>query len=644
MKAILTETQDEFGMALERSATGLSIHSANAALIQARLKGTPENTAAALIQLAHLHFRQGRYNQTRLLAEEVLQIAPALSPRRCDALRMLGNCAAELGDPDSAVTCYHQAIDLARQLDYRYALYKCLHSLATNIYWPRGQFELTLAAGKAALQQAQSLELVEELWFPLSDIAWAYWSTGQRKLANETADLMQQSVVAGSLGEGFYCCLRAGQLEPGPRYLETALALYDRARSIAEATGDPGLTVEVRLGLNRSYRNDGNLPAAFAWADDAVQCVRQMNYRQFQAIALIERGRTAIAAENPSLAQPDLLEAVEIAAQLGANFDLTRANLYLAVLFFAQNHPDALLRWQQTARMIQANGYEFLLQEERSLILPLIAAHLDSPDPNLAKTSKELFDRLQNCPPAPLRVKLLGQFSVGVGGRTISKEALRQRRAGEFLAFLLVSPGQTQTVHQITEAMCPEKDPDSGLDFYHHAVSALRRLLEPDLPDRRFPCRYLEVTEERVSLCLPPGSTIDLKAFEECAKEKDWQQAIELYKGEFLPTLRYAEWTIPIRQHLADQHEEALLSLAEFELKAGSPAACLEWSRQALLHNPWNERAVELGMHAALALGNRITALQLYQRLEKVLAKELGIAPQKGLQQLYLTIKKDRTP
>ena len=119
---------------------------------------------------------------------------------------MLGNCAAELGDPDRAERYYHQAIDLARQLDYPYALYKCLHSLATNIYWPRGQFELCLAAGKEALAQAQALNLGEELWFPLSDIAWVYWSTGQRELANQIADQMEAVVSPGSLGDGFTCC------------------------------------------------------------------------------------------------------------------------------------------------------------------------------------------------------------------------------------------------------------------------------------------------------------------------------------------------------------------------------------------------------------------------------------------------------
>lgn len=188
--------------------------------------------------------------------------------------------------------------------------------------------------------------------------------------------------------------------------------------------------------------------------------------------------------------------------------------------------------------------------------------------------------------------------------------------------------------------MCPEKDPQAAVDFYHHAISALRRLLEPDLPDRRFPCRYLEVGEERVTLIIPPHSVIDFLEFEQLIQNKDWEKAAEIYQGKYLPMYEYTEWTIILRQHFADQFEQALLALAADRLKAGAASECLDFARRILLHNSWQEQAVELGMRAAMELGDRVTAIKLYQRLEKILDKELGIAPQKELQQLYTEVRK----
>jgi len=637
----LNEARNEVGLTLEPSRdSAITISSAAQLLKQARSHSDPEPICVALIRLAHLHFRQGRYHQTRSLVEEVLRDAPTESLTRCDALRMLGNCAAEMGNPEAAENYYHQAIDLAHELDYRYALYKCLHSLATNIYWPRGQFNLTLAAAKEALAQAQKLNLGEELWFPLSDIAWVYWSTGQLHLASEIADQMEKVVVPGTLGDGFYCCLRAGLSHPSPDLLQKVLPIYDRARSIAETSGDPGLNVEVRLGLCRAHRLVKDLPVAADWAEDAVDVTVRMKYRQFQALALIERGRVLNEMGDVARSEVDFLAAIEISSELKAEFDLTRASLYLAALYSTQHRPEAQAEWTRATGLIQDHGFEFLLEQERSLVLPWIAETLDSTDPVIARSTASLFQSLLLVPPAPITLQTLGGFSLQIGSTIISKENLRQRRAGELLVLLLSSPGYALSSDQVTECMCPEKDPKAALDFFHHATSALRRLLEPDLPDRRFPCRYLEVDEERVWLLLPAGSTIDIQEFETAVKQKNWQKAVNLYAGEFLPTLRYAEWTIPIRQHLSDQYESGLLTLAETKLKQNDPASCLDLSRQTLLHNPWQERAVELGMRAAIQLGDRTAALQMYQRLEKVLAKELGIAPQKELQQLYAAVKK----
>lgn len=628
------------GLALEPAGNKISIHSLDQKLKMARTQGDPQEIALAVLRLAHLHFRQGRYSQTRRLLDEVLREASPDSMLRCDALRITGNCAAEQGDPDGAERYYHQAVDLARQLDYRYALYKCLHSLATNIYWPRGQFELCLAAGKEALAQAQALGLGEELWFPLADIAWVYWSTGQYALAKQVAAQMESVVAPGSLGDGFTCCLKAGLLEPGRQALDTALGYFERARSIAETSGDPGLAVELRLGLSRCYRTARNFPSAAAWAEDAVTAAARLNYRQFQALAWIELARAAIEMGDPLRAGQALQSALEIATELRSNFDLARASLYQAVLFSSQKSASAPAAWQRVEQLITDNGYTFLIEQERSLVIAWIAGMLDAKDPQVVKTGTELFTLLMRLPPPAIQVETFGHFSLQVGADQLSKENLRQRRAGELLALLLSSRGYCLSAGQVTEALCPEKNPEAAVHFYHHAISALRRLLEPDLPDRRFACRYLEVSDEQVTLILPPGSRLDFLEFERAGQAKDWEKAIAIYKGEYLAIFGYREWTIALRQHYADLFEQALLALAAQRLQAGAAADCLRLARQALLHNPWQEAAVALGMRAALALGDRMTAIQLYKRMEKTLNKELGLAPQKELQELAAEARK----
>ena len=490
-----------------------SIGEATEELACARARGDAEAIAEALVRLALLHFRQARYPRTVALAEEALQLAPAACPARCDALRILGNSAAETGHPDEAETRYHEAADLARELGDGRALARCLHSLATNVYWPRGQFRRCLAAGKAALAEAQRLDLRDELWFSLADIAWAHWSMGELGLAAEIADQLAAVVVPGSLGDGFRLCLEAGIMVPVAGEIDAPLARYAAARQIAETTGDPGLSVEVRLGLARLYRAIGDRAAAIAWANDAVAVAGQLAYRQFQAAVLIERGRTLLELGDDARAGTDFEAALAVALELQAAFDESRARLGLAAIRSRAGSPDAGDAWRQVAALVLEHGYPFLVQQERSLVLPWIAQALDAGDPEAAAAAASLYEIVGSVPPAALHVRTLGQFTLRLGPTTVPRERLRQRRAGELLALLLTSPGHTLSAGQVAEAMCPEKDPRGAVDFYHHAISALRRLLEPDLPDRRFRCRYLDVSDERVTLVLAPGSEIDLDGF-----------------------------------------------------------------------------------------------------------------------------------
>jgi len=621
---------------------GGAFQQANEAVQRALAGGDATENAAALLGLAYLHFRIGHDADVIRLARQALELAPPESRWKVDALMMLGAAGEGEDYMLQRKQRYLQVIDLARQIGYHRALVRGLHNLAAGVYMPWGQFELALAADREAAKLVQTYQMPDLTWGPLHTIGWILWLMRRPAEAWAVTVELAGCALPGSMADAYVALIRANLLADEGNFNEARPA-YESARGIGEKNGSPEIGIFVRLGLSRMERAQGNGPAARAWAEDALELTRRVDYPHQEGNALVECGRAAGYVGDLPAAEAYLRQALAKLAPLRATFELARGSLLLAALFSTLRRPEAKAIWEQAARLVLDNGYDFLLDEERALVLPGIAAGLDSPDLEAVETSRELLDRLQNATPAPLRARLLGQFSVQIGPRPIAKEALRQRRAGELLALLLACPGQTQTFQQITEALCPEKDPDAALDFYHHATSALRRALEPDLPDRRFICRYLEVDEERVSLCLQDQSSIDFIAFERAFKEKDWPQVVKLYQGEFLPALRYAEWSIPIRQHLADLAETALLTLAENQLQQGSPRVCLELSRQALLHNPWQERAVELGMRAAIALADRSTALLLYQRLEKVLAKELGLAPQKELQALYHSVKKDRS-
>ncbi len=623
--------------ALERTGDlAAALQRACQALEMARDLGQPLAIASALTTTAKIRFRLGQYLAAQASAQEALALATEDAFVRADALLLLGMCAAETDSLVEAESFFHRAADLGREIGYPRVRIRALHDLAAGVYIPRGQFDLALAADEEAQRMVRQHDCQELAGFPLITIAWACLLSGRRQRARTALDELGQMVLPGSAHEGYHHYLAAIlALDEGE--VEAALPLLTHARSIAEAIGDPGLNVEVRLAMSRYQQMMGNPSHARDWAHDALTFARRVGYRHMEGRALIEHGRTAWLCGDGVAAEADLRMAMEILEALQANFDLTRARLLIAALLHSQRRVEAVAAWVEAARQINIGGYACLLEQERRLAFPLVAVHLNSPDRETKALSATLLNDLQRVPPPTLRIFTLGRFEVWQAARLIKDSAWNQRRAGELFRLLLISPRHSLSEEQVFEALWPEKEPGTADAAFHQATSALRRILEPDLPDK-FPSRYLQVKEGFVTLHIPPGSWVDFEAFEAYIQREDWQAALTFYQGELFPNDRYAGWAVWPRERLAHFYLRALLETAQQHMEAERPQEALELCHRILELDPWQENAVLIGMWANMALGQRAAALRLYRNLERALQEELGITPQPALRRFYQSL------
>ncbi len=615
---------------------GAAFQRAQEALTVARADGEPDAIAAALLCLAMVQFRLGHYADALQLGEEALTHTSTAAPRHVEALLMLGMCATETSDLDAGEDFYRRALDLSRQFDHVSLLQRSLVNLAAGVYIPRGQFDLALAADEEALRLALERNLPAAVQLPFIGITWASLLTGQRERARAALKRLGQVVAPGSTSQGHYYSFSA-DLCRDEGDIETALELYSRVRAIAETTGDPGMSVWYRLGVSRCHHLRGNASTARMWANDALTIASRVGYCHFQGLALVERGRAAWETGDTSAAEADLRAAIEILDRLGAAFDLARAQLVLAALVHRERRGETRSIFKQAAHGILSGGYAFLLEQERTLVFPLVAAYLNDSDGALAGDCAALVGQLERVPPPPLRVITLGGLEIRQGARPIDRPRLRRRRASELFALLLLSPAHMRSFDQLVEALWHDKEPEAAQVAFHHATATLRHALEPDLPDK-FPSRYLEVEEGRVTLHLPPGSSVDFETFEAHCRKREWEAALALYTGELLPEYPYAEWTIAPRQRLAQLYLDALVGLAEDKLAAGLDDAALDACTRVLELEPWQERAALLGMRACLRLNDRARARRLYRNLEKSLREDLNTEPQPELQTLYRSL------
>jgi LuxR family maltose regulon positive regulatory protein len=227
----------------------------------------------------------------------------------------------------------------------------------------------------------------------------------------------------------------------------------------------------------------------------------------------------------------------------------------------------------------------------------------------------------------------------------VPERAWERRRAGELFRFLLLQPHRTALREIVFESLWPDSSPASAEGLFHQATSTLRRILEPDLPEK-FPSRYLYVEAERVTLSMPSGSSVDFEEFEQqvsralaAEKLELLIRALDLYTGEIFPPDRYAAWSAARREHLAQLELRGLQLLARLYLAAGQPHDALDICRRILGREPWLEEAVSIGMRACLALNDRPGALRLYRALETTLRQDLGLSPRDDLKALAASLK-----
>ncbi len=111
--------------------------------------------------------------------------------------------------------------------------------------------------------------------------------------------------------------------------------------------------------------------------------------------------------------------------------------------------------------------------------------------------------------PGTVRIRLLGDFRVSVGSRTVEVGQWRLRKAATLVKLLALASGNRLHREQAMELLWPDLAPRSAANNLHQTLHAARRTLEPDAAD----FRYLILRDELLFLCPDGALRVDVDAF-----------------------------------------------------------------------------------------------------------------------------------
>ena len=253
---------------------------------------------------------------------------------------------------------------------------------------------------------------------------------------------------------------------------------------------------------------------------------------------------------------------------------------------------------------------------------------------NVEKTRESMGAKLTPV----LELQLFGAPQLRLGG-----EVINDKISGRPLALLsyLAVTGRPHTRDLLADLLWDELTSQQARNNLRYLLPDLRRVIGDYLLinaqtiafNRQAP-HWLDVDTLRTTQnATPPMST------------QAWQQALDLYQGEFLAGFRvrnapnFEAWVTAQQEELHQVAMQGFQQLAQRYLAEGDSRAGINTVKRLLAGDPWHEAGQRLFMQLLVASGQRAAALEQYQQFRNLLQNEVGVEPAAATKALYEQIR-----
>jgi DNA-binding SARP family transcriptional activator/tetratricopeptide (TPR) repeat protein len=625
------------------------------------------------------------------------------APELAAIYNILANCYGNLGDLEKEQAYHLRALELFRRLGYRDHEALVLHNIASyylpqgllretleteqislriletsnsyrlcfplitlgQTYLQSGQFEKAQAVLERLLHLADTYQDAIRRGYALFLLGHLHREQGQ--VAAARADYEEAWGIAEQTQDNFMCfelyqgqaqlALETGDLREARRQGQLAL---QRARQLP----DHQLTGRALITLGQIADAAGDLQQTEAYYTEALHLFEQAHGRLDQAMVhlrLADLGHRDGRAEE---AQAHLGQALMFSQAHGYDFLFTGSeqSRALPLLVAALGQAGGGLnpsQFSEVCRLLVLSGapavaplIALLETADNAVRLHVIRVLGEIGDEravpalsrlrrhrHLQEAVKVALARIAAAPRPPLRVLALGHFQVWQGDALIPAPTWQPRRKARLLLLYLLSRAPRHIAcEELIEALWPDLPPDSARRALNTTFSDLRHILEPYLGQGQ-PSHYLTRDEE--TLAFTGQVWYDVAAFQQAVRAggQTARQALELYRGDFLPEEPYADWALHERERLRDLYLNTLTAWLEERVQAGEWRAGVELARRILEQEPWLEEIWRALMLCLARLGRRSEALHAYQECVHALQQELDAAPSGETRALYEQLK-----
>ncbi len=251
-----------------------------------------------------------------------------------------------------------------------------------------------------------------------------------------------------------------------------------------------------------------------------------------------------------------------------------------------------------------------------------------------------------------LRVRFFGHFEM-----LCDEELIHLGRNGKaltILKYLLAHRSRPVSQDHLMGWLWPHSNLKKARWSLNSAIHSLRKLLGDRLSSASSsgPLNYVVLEEGYYRLCSEVQVLSDVDDFDECYERgrtlqrahrmpqaaAEYEQAIALYRGEYLVEDLYEDWTMVEHERLSNAYIDMLGRLALYYMEADQYQESIRACYRVLEKDRCHEESYRLLMRSYSRLGLRGRALRQYRLCERILKQEYGTAPSSETQALYRSL------
>ena len=241
--------------------------------------------------------------------------------------------------------------------------------------------------------------------------------------------------------------------------------------------------------------------------------------------------------------------------------------------------------------------------------------------------------------PEILHVNMFGQFSLSCADKQISCNGNRSKLIWNILAYLLYHRGELISAEELISKVWKQEN-DNPAGAMRTAIHRARAMLSEVVEDAS---RILVSKSGGYMWNSDVAMETDTDAFDRLVAQLEsgegdtqtYLDALELYRGKFLPMHSSDLWVMPIQTYYHNVYMSLIDAVVPLLERDGRHGEGVEICRKALEIDPLSETVCQYLMRFLLVVGDRQEVVRIYEDMSKLLLSTFGIMPDQESRALY---------